>query len=277
MKRLLLSLLVMLSFLPAFAAKKTIVVMNFDATGVDQEIGVAISEMYRVYLQSLSTNYTIIERAKLNEIMKEQQLQLSGAVSDEQDLKVGMLLSADYIILGSITTLGDTILIQSRIVKSDSGEVVQSGITQSPDIQDLPAKTKELVFIILGQKPEQNLGQTPAVPSAPQPVDTQAKKRYTFDSWYTDGGGKHAGGQIILEVDRDQVTGTSVESYGNADMTGAIQGDKLAGFYKASYGHGNFEFTIGADWKTLTGTYYQISNGAQGEWSGKLKKVETIR
>lgn len=266
-----------LSFSGLWADKKTLVVMNFEANGLDPEIGVAISEMYRVYFQTLSTNYVIIERARLNDILKEQQLQLSGAVQDEQELLVGRLLSADYIILGSITTLGDTLLIQSRIVKSDSGEIVKSGLTQSPGLHDLPAKTRELVFLILGYTP----GETPvpvySQPAIPQPSVTSQKQRYTYQSWYTDGGGKHSGGKIVLMVEGDKVQGTSYEAYGNAEMTGAVQGDKLAGYYKAAYGHGNFEFRVEKDWKSLSGTYYQISNGAQGEWSGTLIKVEQLR
>ena len=66
------------------------------------------------------------------------------------------------------------------------------------------------------------------------------------------------------------VTGLSIESYGKASMNARIQGDRVIGVYKASYGWGNFEFIIQDHWQKLRGQYYQVSNGAKGEWSGVL-------
>ena len=53
-------------------------------------------------------------------------------------------------------------------------------------------------------------------------------------------------------------------------MKGQISGDKIVGYYKASYGYGNFEFNIVDNFKRIDGSYYQVSNGANGKWFGDL-------
>jgi hypothetical protein len=49
-------------------------------------------------------------------------------------------------------------------------------------------------------------------------------------------------------------------------MNGSIADGFINGFYKAQYGYGNFSFRIIDDGKYLAGTYYQTSNGANGDW-----------
>jgi hypothetical protein len=62
------------------------------------------------------------------------------------------------------------------------------------------------------------------------------------------------------------VTGYNDEPIGRAEMTGTISGDQISGMYRASYGYGNYTFRVSADRSEIVGDYYQISNGAHGDW-----------
>jgi len=96
--------------------------------------------------------------------------------------------------------------------------------------------------------------------------------RYTYSSWYSDAHGVTKGGKIVLEIEGNSVKGESIESYGRAKMNGTVSGDKIVGYYNASYGYGNFEFLVVDGMKKLDGTYYQVSNGARGQWVGEREE-----
>lgn len=60
------------------------------------------------YFDGFNTRfYTVIERNKLNEILKEQDLGMSGTIDEAQAVKVGKILGLDAIILGSVSRVTD--------------------------------------------------------------------------------------------------------------------------------------------------------------------------
>ena len=73
---------------------------------------------------SLSKKIKIVERTRLEEILKEMQLTLSGAVDQERIVEVGKIAGAKAILLGSIIKAGETFRIDSRLIDASTGEVI---------------------------------------------------------------------------------------------------------------------------------------------------------
>ena len=65
----------------------------------------------------------IIERAYLEEALKEQKFQSSGLVNEETAKSIGMLVGADFICYGTLKDLGDSFTVNARVVNVETGEL----------------------------------------------------------------------------------------------------------------------------------------------------------
>ena len=88
------------------ALKKRVAVINFeDRSGYGHNIGQGVADMLVTSLVE-SDKFIVIERAELDQILKEQGLGQTGLVTPQSAAKVGQLLGVQRIITGSITEFG---------------------------------------------------------------------------------------------------------------------------------------------------------------------------
>ena len=97
------------------AKKKRVAVMNFDygtvrttvaqIFGTDQDVGKGICDMLVEKLVN-GGQYSVIERAALDKILKEQNFSNSDRADANSAAKIGAILGVDAIIIGSITQFG---------------------------------------------------------------------------------------------------------------------------------------------------------------------------
>lgn len=83
-----------------------------------------------------SSNIAVLERRKLKAVLEEQALALSGLTDSLNVQKIGTMLQAEYIILGSIHELAGQYRIDANIVKVKTGKI-QSEKVVSPDMKHL--------------------------------------------------------------------------------------------------------------------------------------------
>ena len=76
--------------------------------------------------------FKVVERTKIDELMKEQKLQLSGCV-EECLIDAGKILGANQIILGSVGELGGLYTISVKIVDAETGEMINSSNYDADD------------------------------------------------------------------------------------------------------------------------------------------------
>lgn len=88
--------------------KKRIAVVDFeDKTGHGAwHIGSGMADMLTTALVK-SGNFMVIERQQLEQVMKEQQLGLTGAVTPQSAAQIGKLLGVELIVLGSVNEFGE--------------------------------------------------------------------------------------------------------------------------------------------------------------------------
>lgn len=81
--------------------------------------------------------FTLVEKMKLEEVMKEQAFGLTGAVDPSTAARVGRLVGADAILIGSINNEGRHFEIDARLVNAESGSVISAhsayGETGNPE------------------------------------------------------------------------------------------------------------------------------------------------
>ncbi|MBN1352938.1 hypothetical protein JXJ21_26345 [candidate division KSB1 bacterium] len=82
-----------------------------------------LPEMLKTEL-SQTDKIIVVERQRLEAIMNEQALVLSGVIDEQAALKVGQFLGAQYIITGEITYSGRKLRIDSHIQKTETGQVI---------------------------------------------------------------------------------------------------------------------------------------------------------
>ncbi|MCB0281177.1 MAG: hypothetical protein KDF60_01235 [Calditrichaeota bacterium] len=86
--------------------KKRVAVVNFeDAAGYGHNIGNGLSDMLITALVE-SKKFIVIERGELDQVMQEQGLGMTGAVTPQSAAKVGQLLGVELIITGSVSEFG---------------------------------------------------------------------------------------------------------------------------------------------------------------------------
>jgi hypothetical protein len=246
------------------ADKKTLAVMNFESTGDSNELAIAVSEIVRSEIAAMEKiPYVVVERAMLNSVMKEQELSLTGVVSEDRAVKVGRLLSAENLVMGKIIVLGSQYRVTARIVETETSVVRKETYEVVTATDDLPHAAKAVAWRLFGKE----YTYTPTAAEAVKPAHREGDAgTVNYSSVYTDGQGMHTGGRIVLTFTGTGVTGYSDEPGGRAEMTGTVSGDQISGMYRAPYGYGNYTFRVSPDKSELVGDYYQVSNGAHGDW-----------
>jgi PBP1b-binding outer membrane lipoprotein LpoB len=101
-------------------------VMRFESAGMDSGVSMVITDIFTNQIQA-NGKYRVMERSQMNKILSEQGFQNSGACSTtECAVEIGRLLSIDKMFVGSIGKLGESWVINIRIINIKTGEIVSN-------------------------------------------------------------------------------------------------------------------------------------------------------
>jgi len=122
MKRHLLVVITVLALaVPVMGAEKMrVAVIDLQGKGVSKMVSYAVSDLIRSEMVRTGM-FIIVERTQMNEILKEQGLQMSGCTDSACAVEMGKLLSARKILMGEINQLGQSYVITVRIVDVEKG------------------------------------------------------------------------------------------------------------------------------------------------------------
>jgi TolB-like protein len=153
--------------------KTTIAVLTLEAKNVSQETADAVADILCTELFN-SQRFNVIERQAITRILEEQKLQMIGVTDMSKAVEIGKILNVEKIMIGSVSRLGDSYIINTRLVdvktgatdlaqnaKSNNGEEgltnaindLVSRIAQKVTVEGSIIRIKpEIVLIDLGQK-----------------------------------------------------------------------------------------------------------------------------
>jgi WD40 repeat protein len=121
-------------------------VMNLDANGVDPGTPRAIAEMLQTRIGA-GSSVTMVERVKIDQIIKEQTLQLSNLSAPDAAAKIGQLLGARKMIFGSVSELGTLMTIHTSMIDTSTAKIDSSCevICRKCALEDLPDAVSRLM------------------------------------------------------------------------------------------------------------------------------------
>ncbi|HET9948680.1 MAG TPA: CsgG/HfaB family protein [Longimicrobiales bacterium] len=103
----------------------------------------------------------VIERAQLNDMLREQDLVLSGRVDDSSAIEIGKLIGAQYVLVGQASSIADNLRMDIRAVDVETSEVI--AVMKKSD------RTTELLSVVVALADEFG-DQLDLVPPSQRPV-----------------------------------------------------------------------------------------------------------
>lgn len=108
--------------------RAVLAVLAFDYSGKDAALEPLAQGLAQMLISDLSTlsRVQVVERAKIQELIKEQKLATDGHVDARTAARIGKLLGARYLVLGSYFGLMKQMRIDARLVEVQTGKVLAS-------------------------------------------------------------------------------------------------------------------------------------------------------
>ena len=118
--------LLIFSFLTSLFGREYIAIIDFEPIGVSELESKALTQRLTSEMIELG-EYQVVERSEMKRLMEEQKFQYSGCVDLKCAVDIGKLIGAKYMVVGSISKIGSTYLIDSRLISVETGESYISG------------------------------------------------------------------------------------------------------------------------------------------------------
>jgi TolB-like protein len=135
---------------PARAAGRTVAIAYFDNNTNSAELaplGKGLADMLITDLANV-TSLQIVERERLNQVLGELKLSRSKFIDPKTAQKLGKGLSAEFIMCGGYTMVGNTLRVDARVIEVQSGKVKASEKVEGSK-DEFFALEKELVDILV--------------------------------------------------------------------------------------------------------------------------------
>jgi TolB-like protein len=132
----------------------TLAVLPFQGKTEAQGFVEAATDRMLMQLVALR-RFKVIERAKLEEVLQEQRLQVSGVVDDRTAVDVGRVAGADAIVVGSVSIVGRTTTVGARVIDTQTSEVLVARSTRGErtDLEDVEKLVESVAVMIYNELP----------------------------------------------------------------------------------------------------------------------------
>lgn len=114
------------------AQKKKVAV--FDPTGMNDDAAIQIAREMIIDRLISSTNYIVLEREKINQVLKENAYQQGGHVDESQISDLGKQMGADYVCVSTVQSLSGNYFFSTRLVDVITAQAYASGVGRNTDI-----------------------------------------------------------------------------------------------------------------------------------------------
>ena len=149
MKKVIITISIALLSLSAMAADRRVAVLQ-PAGNVSNDI----KEIVRELISSAIVNaagYTVLERQLLDDVLKEQRIQIGGLITDNEILKIGELSGANYVFVTSVTPLDRNYFISVKLVDAQTAKIEKQSTDQTQSgTSDLIGVVQTLASGIVG-------------------------------------------------------------------------------------------------------------------------------
>jgi TolB-like protein len=134
--------------------KDRIAVLDFKTVNIPNEKSRIISELIRTDLIN-SNKYIVIERSQVDMIFKEHGFSQTGVTDDSSAAKIGKLLTARKILIGSVMKLGEQTVVTCRVVDVEKGIAESSSKITADTEESLVQEISNLIASLTGESPSE--------------------------------------------------------------------------------------------------------------------------
>ena len=144
-----------------------VTVLPFEGIGVERQDVVALTLFFETALQNTG-RCQIIEQTEVDKILKAHQYVMADFNDPDKAVKIGRLIPADHIVLGTVGTLGGRHYVNVKMINLSSGAIVEARNTTADSLEELSALLPEVAGHMTGApiRPAAPPA-SPAVPDAP--------------------------------------------------------------------------------------------------------------
>ena len=100
-------ILLLILFITSLFGAKYLAVLDLEPESISASEAKILTQRLTSRIIALS-DYTVVERANIDKILKEQKFQHSGCTDRECAVEIGQLLNADVTVVGTVSKLGKT-------------------------------------------------------------------------------------------------------------------------------------------------------------------------
>ncbi|MCK4578291.1 MAG: DUF2380 domain-containing protein [Candidatus Marinimicrobia bacterium] len=188
----------------------SIAVMDLDGRGISAIEAASLTDRFRSEMVKTG-RVTVVERSQMQNILSEQDFQMTGCTSDECAVEVGQMLGVTAMVAGSIGKVGSTYSIDLRTIDVATGQITNSTTKDyRGEIDGLLSVMSSLATDIVNFESPDTAPRAPAQ-VAEQPSEAGPKKGGAIVKWAVIGAAVAGGGYLgITLLAGDGDTGPTV-------------------------------------------------------------------
>ena len=136
----------LLLFITFSFALETVAIIDFEGIGITEIEARGLTQRLTSEIVEIG-KFTVVERSEMKRLLDEQKFQYSGCVDVSCAVKIGKLLGAKFMAVGTISKLGDAYSVDSRLIDVKTGENYVSGTyTSVKDLGDLLIGMRKIAY-----------------------------------------------------------------------------------------------------------------------------------
>ena len=102
-------------------AREYIAIIDFEGIGITNDEARALTQRLTSEMITLEA-YQVVERSEMKRLLDEQKFQYSGCVDTKCAVDIGKMIGAKYMVVGSVSKLGSSFSIESRLIDVETSE-----------------------------------------------------------------------------------------------------------------------------------------------------------
>jgi hypothetical protein len=151
-------------------------VLDLDPTGIDEEQSRFLSDRLRAELFNTGS-FNVIERDKMNSILKEQGFQQSGCTSLECAVEMGQLLNVQAMVAGTLGKIENIYSINLRLIDVEKGTIVRTATL------DYKGSLSDVLTKIIPEVAANLAAKNGTVAETPEIIEPDIKETYSNYNW----------------------------------------------------------------------------------------------
>jgi len=116
--------------LPLQAIPKVAVLDVVVPSHIDQTIVLPVTEMF-IEEFVVSQGFTVLDRAFVDQILREKEFRISGLVDEKQASELGVFLGADFVVVGRVQLFGPAWYVLAKMIEVKSGVIIAQSSAQA--------------------------------------------------------------------------------------------------------------------------------------------------